>query len=73
MPLYFYVILIGLSQNGSLEISGKYELNVESTSPKAAHLFLNINFYIQISCHRFIYHTQNGDTNSFVFNYNSQR
>ena len=44
MHLYFFVISLGLSRNSSLEISGQYKVNVESPSPKTAHLFRNIHF-----------------------------
>ena len=43
-PFYFFVVSLELSRNGSLKMSGQYEVNVESPSLKTAHLFWNIHF-----------------------------
>ena len=66
MPLYFYVILSGLSGNCSLEISGRYDVNVASPSPKTGHLFLNIHFKF-IFCFHFVYHTPKMATQTPLF------
>ena len=58
MPLYFFVISLGLTQNGSLEMSGQYEINVESPSPKRADLFWNIHVKFKFSVTTIFYHTQ---------------